>query len=184
MLRLEDFKPIPGLERYLINTNGDVYSTRSKRLLSPHISSRGYLKFTAYLNGKAVNKNIHRALMETFIKNEGNLPCVNHKDGNKTNNNLENLEWCSYSHNISHAYKNDLINHDKVKNNLALQRQKMTKEIHCKKGIKSRKKVICQKTGIIYESVLAAPKELGIRDAHLSRMLNGVRKNNTNLRFL
>lgn len=51
------------------------------------------------------NKLMHRLIAETFIKNEGNKPCVNHINGNKHDNNISNLEWVSYSENIIHSYK-------------------------------------------------------------------------------
>ena len=56
---------------------------------------------------------LHRLIAETFIPNPDNLPCVNHIDGNKTNNDLHNLEWCSLLDNIRHAYKNSLMKNNR-----------------------------------------------------------------------
>ena len=67
--------------------------------LSPMNTHRGEYK-KAY--------SVHRLVAETFIPNPNNYPCVNHKDGNKQNNNVDNLEWCTYSYNTKHAYKNNL----------------------------------------------------------------------------
>lgn len=70
---------------------------------------RGYL--TVYLyNKENVCKChlVHRIVAKMFIQNPKNLPCVNHKDGNKLNNNINNLEWCTYSENLKHAYKTGL----------------------------------------------------------------------------
>ena len=58
------------------------------------------------LNGK--NRNIHRVIAETFIPNPNNLPCVNHKDGNKQNNRVDNLEWCTHSENTLHSFRTGL----------------------------------------------------------------------------
>lgn len=68
----------------------------------------GYLCVSLMNNGKQKTYKIHRLIAETFIPNPNNLPCVNHKDGNKQNNCVSNLEWCSYSWNNKHAYANNL----------------------------------------------------------------------------
>lgn len=89
---------------YAITEQGEVYNSKTKRYLKASIHNTGYL--TVYVDGK--NRLLHRLLAEVFIPNPNNLPCVNHKDGNKLNNNLNNLEWCSYSHNNKHAYETGL----------------------------------------------------------------------------
>lgn len=56
---------------------------------------------------------LHRIVADTFIHNIGNKPCVNHIDGNKLNNSVENLEWCTYSENLNHAICNGLVRHQR-----------------------------------------------------------------------
>lgn len=58
--------------------------------------------------GRNNEKAIHRLVAEVFLPNPLNCACINHIDGNKKNNNLKNLEWCTYSHNLVHAYDNKL----------------------------------------------------------------------------
>ena len=79
-----------------------TYKGKKRKLQS---YSNGYLGF--YHNNK--NYMVHRLVAETFISNPNNYPCVNHKDGNKHNNSADNLEWCSYSHNVKHAIDNGLL---------------------------------------------------------------------------
>lgn len=100
---------------YEVDTDGNVYScltnkTRRKGILKPYVKN-GYLAVNLYINNKCKHYYIHRLVAEAFIPNSNDLPCVNHIDGNKENNSLENLEWCTRSENEKHAYKNDLEIH-------------------------------------------------------------------------
>lgn len=96
------FIEIPNHANYLISKDGEVYSCKSKKRLKANLSSSsGY--YTVYVDGK--NRLLHRLLAQTFIPNPYNLRCINHKDGNKLNNDVNNLEWCDYSYNNKHAYK-------------------------------------------------------------------------------
>lgn len=81
---------------------------RKEKLLKPSLKKR-YLGVTLSKDGIKIYPNIHRLVAIHFINNLNNLPCVNHKDGNKHNNIYTNLEWCTYSENIKHAYANGLI---------------------------------------------------------------------------
>lgn len=93
---------------YSITKSGVVYSPTGEQVATP-IFNIGY-KYITFSTGNKKNKKIplHRVLALAFIKNPENLPCVNHKDGDKLNNSLENLEWCSYGKNNRHAYKQNL----------------------------------------------------------------------------
>ena len=65
-------------------------------------------------DSKLFNASIHRLVADAFIENPYNKPCINHIDGNKRNNDISNLEWCTYGENALHAYKTGL--HDAKKN--------------------------------------------------------------------
>lgn len=97
------WKKIKDFEQYEINELGQV--RHNSKILKPEIRS-GYLSVNLCKNGKRTHKRIHRLVAETFIPNPDNLPIVNHKDGNKVNNQLENLEWCDNTYNSQ--YPNDL----------------------------------------------------------------------------
>ena len=107
MATYEDIRGYEGL--YQISKDGDVFSLVSHKLKSFEISITGYKRVCLFKNGKGKHYSIHRLVAETFIDNPNNEPMVNHKDGNKLNNNIDNLEWCDLSYNIKHAYDNNLI---------------------------------------------------------------------------
>lgn len=102
--------------KYQLFTNGEIialgrvgargYTVKDKKL-KPCIRN-GYLSYSLNLEGKTKYYYLHRLIAQNFIPNPDNLPCVNHKDGDKLNNNIDNLEWCSYSQNNKHAFEHNL----------------------------------------------------------------------------
>jgi hypothetical protein len=90
---------------YYVTETGEVFSGKFDKLkkLKPSDNSRGYLQVYLMIDGKQINKSIHRLVGETFIPNPENYPQINHIDGNKLNNHVSNLEWCTGSDNIKHA---------------------------------------------------------------------------------
>ena len=82
--------------------NGKVYWTKKEIELKSGITKAGY-RILSLRKGRSYY--LHRLLAEAFIPNPKKLRCVNHLDGNKLNNNLKNLEWCSYRGNALHAFK-------------------------------------------------------------------------------
>ena len=78
---------------------------RKGRILKPSINTKGYYYVNLSKNGKVKNLRVHRLVANAFLKNEYNLPIINHIDGNKLNNNILNLEFCNYSHNLKEAYR-------------------------------------------------------------------------------
>lgn len=103
------YVPIAGYEsKYLVSKNGDVYSIRRRRLLKPQITDKGYLTVELWDSYSRRSVKIHRLVAETFIENPSGLKEINHKNGDKADNRVENLEWCSRSENILHAYATGL----------------------------------------------------------------------------
>jgi hypothetical protein len=93
----------------LVSHNKASYYMRAGKILKQPLNSHGYPCVTIkYLNGTQKVVQVHRLIAKTFIPNPDNLPQINHIDGNKCNNNVQNLEWCSVRDNIRHAYKTGL----------------------------------------------------------------------------
>lgn len=100
---------IRGFERYLIYSNGAIYDTKYNKYICKWIDNVGYYQcILKDESGKKHYKRVHRLVANTFIENPNNLPQVNHKDGNKLNNKVDNLEWCSNRENTQHGYDNGL----------------------------------------------------------------------------
>lgn len=89
---------------YVLFSNGDIFVMDTGRKLKPTLNGAGYLSVS--LNGKPYR--IHRLIGENFIPNPNNKPCINHIDGVKTNNKISNLEWCTQSENVKHAFDTGL----------------------------------------------------------------------------
>ena len=102
-------KLIPNYENYYIYDNGDVLNITAGKILRGSISEHGYKYYRLSKNGFKKMFYAHRLVAEVFIENPNNLPVVNHKDGNKLNNNIENLEWVTQQDNMFHAHKENLI---------------------------------------------------------------------------
>lgn len=105
--------PIVGFEdKYAITDTGDVISVKRQgttgSALKHQIMSNGYHRVTLRDNGRKQQFYVHRLVAEHFLQNPLNKPCVNHKDGNKGNNKIQNLEWCTYAENMTHAIRNQL----------------------------------------------------------------------------
>lgn len=98
-------KKIEGYEDYYVTNEGEIISLKynKKRILKKYINKRGYYYVRLSKNGKAKSKSIHRFVALAFIENPNNYEQVNHIDGNKKNNNVDNLEWCSSHQNMRHA---------------------------------------------------------------------------------
>lgn len=94
---------------WLIYENGRLYSIKYKRFMNPSPSSSGYLKTNYKVNGKIKNINIHDLVAKYFIGEKPKGMVVNHRDGNKHNNHVNNLEYIDYKENSRHARRLGLI---------------------------------------------------------------------------
>jgi predicted XRE-type DNA-binding protein len=101
---------IKGFPSYTIDTNGIVvsYMRNNPREIKRPLNRKGYAMVMLYNGEKRKLYAIHRLVAEHFIPNKSNNPQVNHIDGNKLNNNINNLEWVTASENIQHSYDKKL----------------------------------------------------------------------------
>lgn len=111
MIRVAGVSPIDGFPDYFVDVHGDVYSTKTGQLkvLRKSKDRKGYLKVYLYKENKRNFFKVHRLIAQTFIPNPDNKPQVNHKDANKTNNHVDNLEWVTNQENMDHAKHNNLL---------------------------------------------------------------------------
>lgn len=91
---------------YQVNEEGVVLGKRGEPL-SQHDNGRGYLIIALIINGKQTSKAVHRLIGEAFIPNPNSHSDVNHKDCDKRNNTVDNLEWMTHGDNIKYSYDNE-----------------------------------------------------------------------------
>ena len=94
---------------YLIGDDGLVFSEKSSKVLTKIDDGRGYDAVTIWINGVSEKIKVHRLVAETWLIRDEEQLEVNHKDGNKKNNTVSNLEWCTHQDNITHAYNTGLL---------------------------------------------------------------------------
>lgn len=108
-----EFIDVLGFEGlYQVNKQGVVKSLKTNKILSAHKTPKGYFSLKLYKDNKRHHKSVHRLVAEVFVDGyceESGKVIVNHKDGDKTNNNSLNLEWATTSENVLHAYRSGLI---------------------------------------------------------------------------
>lgn len=155
---MEVWKDIQGYEGlYQVSNLGNVRSldyggTRRVKILKLDTQKNGYKQVKLYKNGKCKNHRIHRLVSIHFIDNPKNLPKVNHKNENKADNRVENLEWCDSKYN----------------NNFGTRTKRIAKAIS--------KKVICITTGEIFDSIKEASRQTGANQSHIVECCRGKRK--------
>jgi hypothetical protein len=118
---METWKDIAGYEGlYQVSNMGNVKTlarlhrmdrqyVKQERLLNPPTNATGYKQATIYKDKKGVIHSVHKLVATAFLEREPHHQVINHKDGIKTNNTVENLEWCTYGHNQAHAIRTGLI---------------------------------------------------------------------------
>ena len=99
-------KNINNYNNYMIDEEGKVFNTTTNKYLKGSIGENGYKYYRLSKNGKKKMFYAHRLVAEHFLDNPKNLPIINHIDGNKLNNNVNNLEWVSYSDNTKYWHQN------------------------------------------------------------------------------
>ena len=108
---MEIWKPIAGTNGFIeVSNEGRIRSLLrgEPRVLKTQVDNKGYHRIRVTIEREKMSYKVHREVARAFIENPGNLPQVNHKDGNKNNNTVDNLEWCTNKENAYHARELDL----------------------------------------------------------------------------
>jgi hypothetical protein len=138
---------------YEVSTKGNIRNIKTLNILKSSLRN-GYPSLGLSKDGKSKTVNIHRIVASVFLEEKDLI--INHKDGDKTNNNLENLEWVSYKDNTKHALESKLQKtHPNKVGQYTLKDQELIKE---------------------YSSIIEASKETGISDKHIGSVCRGNRK--------
>lgn len=104
---IEIYREVKGYEDYLISNYGKVFSLHANRLMAPALDAGGYC-FVKIGGRQGKHMSIHRLVASAFLKNPDKKRTVNHKDGDKQNNAVFNLEWATHSENERHAWTNEM----------------------------------------------------------------------------
>lgn len=139
-------------EHYEVSTFGTVINKKTKRMLTPFIRSGYPTVLIPIGDGNVKHFPLHRLVAETFLPNPLNLPQVNHKDQNKLNPRVDNLEWCTCQYNINYGD--------------AIYRRVVSMIGHTPE-------VVCLETGKIYQNQSQAAQELRLDQGNMSRALSG-----------
>lgn len=146
---IEEMKDIVGYEgEYAITRDGRVWSYKRKKFLKPGLV-RGYYQVVLCKDGKRKRYYIHRLVAQTFIPNPDNLSQVNHKDENKQNNCVENLEWCDAKYNANYGTRNERV------------------------AKKQSIPVYCEELNRIFKSQVEAARELGLKQCNIVSCCKG-----------
>jgi len=164
-------KPIPNYPNYSITEDGKVWSNLSSKFLKAGLGKVGYYVVALHKDNKQKTFNIHRLVAESFINNDFNKGYVNHINGIKTDNKVENLEWVTAKENNIHAHKIGLNYISKLNR---IEASRTAKE-------KFSKIVLDTQTGVFYNSAREAAMAKGINSNTLHGRLNGSKANNTSL---
>lgn len=170
----EEWRDIPGYEgRYQVSDMGRVKSLARvvdrgrwgevdvpERVIKPVRINTGYLSVHLYLTGKYKTLLLHRLVADTFLPNPDGLPEVNHLNGVRTDNRVENLEWCTREENLRHCYYTLNVDSDKPK-----------------------RPVICLDTGTRYRSVSEAARKNGVLPSGVTQTCRGQLRQTGGLRF-
>lgn len=186
----EIWKDIEGYEGlYQVSNLGRVKRVRSGRIRTQKIAKNGYCQVNLSKNNQVNFYLVHRLVANAFIPNPNNLPQVNHKDENKTNNHIENLEWCTQSYNNLWGTGTERQNYSRHKNDpQGLSWKKALKTRDKNNNVNSSKRV-CQYSLVgnlitVFNSISETSRKLGINVADISNCCNGKRKTAKGYKFV
>ena len=149
---MEKWVPINDFPEYEVSDEGRIRNIKTGRIMKSSVNSRGYSQVCLRSNKQQYTKRVHRLVADAFHDKDRNDLDVNHIDGNKQNNKMSNLEFCSRKENIEHAYRTGL------------------------KEEPRKTKVRIIETGEVYDSLVACSKAIGGDRCQIHRCLIGKEK--------
>lgn len=162
----EIWREVQGYEGlYEVNNWGEVRNSRTGKVLRSQKVSKGYFQIALYKKGKVKRWFIHRLVAIAFIPNPNALPQVNHKDENKINNRVENLEWCTATYNINYGSHNERMKHSQ-KGKLVTENTKKKQSIPVAQYTKEGKLIT------IYYGAHEAERQTGINVTQINGCCN------------
>lgn len=166
------WKEIPGYPLYLVSDAGEIYSIRKDRILKPSVSKFGYARVTLYRGDEKHKIMVHRLVASAFLDNPDFLEQVNHKNENKLDNRVENLEWCSCSYNINYGNRNETVS-------------KKLKEHKMKTVARSVLQINPQTNEVVrvWDCMRDAAREMGIPHSGIYACCSGKRKTRCGYRW-
>lgn len=146
------WKDIPDFGgRYAVSNTGEISNKNTGRILKAWCDSSGYRKVALCQGGFCKQAFVHRLVADAFVSRNGERLEVNHKDGDKNNNNADNLEWCTRSENLAHSYR----------------------VLHRKWNAgRPRVKVLCVETGEVFDSIVEAARAKGVDSRNLHAVIS------------
>ena len=160
---MESWKTIKGFDNYIVSTFGRVRNIKTGKVLIPFTTKNGYLMVSPSRGGVSCKMYVHRLVLESFIPNEDTNLQVNHINGIKSDNRLDNLEWCTSSENHLHRSRT-----------LGIKRSPEHMSMMCDLArVTHYKPVVCVETNVIFESVVDAAKSVNRKPCTLVDVLKG-----------
>ena len=150
--------------RFIIDKN-DNEKQIDHKMLSQYTNKNGYKIVKLYKNCKGKSFKVHRLVLESFIENKLNKPCINHMDGNKLNNQLDNLDWVTHKENTQHAFKSGLQKSSSI--------GKFGKDNRLSKAVVQ---IQTESIGRVFWSRLEAERKTGISSRKIALCCNGKRR--------
>ena len=168
----DTWSKIKGFDNYSVSTSGEIRNDNTGKIKAPKKSTNGYYAVDLYNSGIRTTCRVHRIVGETYVDNPDMKPQLNHKDGDKFNNDYTNLEWVTAKENMRHAFKNGLCK----PNRSMLGKRKPNAGRH-------GKPVRIIETGEVYKSITECEKAINGNNGHICDCLSGRQKTHRGYHF-